>query len=72
MNALACCTGKSLDNGGVMGYREANGRGIYFGLKHLMNIDSFVQKVGLEKGLLGKKIIITGLGNIGYWAVKLL
>lgn len=28
------------------------------------------KKLGIEQGIAGKKIIIQGFGNVGYWAAK--
>ena len=28
------------------------------------------KKLGTEQGIAGKKIIIQGFGNVGYWAAK--
>lgn len=35
-----------------------------------MNNAQECEKLGLEPGLEGKRIIIQGFGNVGYWAAK--
>ena len=32
--------------------------------------DMWAKKLGIEQGIAGKKIIIQGFGNVGYWAAK--
>jgi glutamate dehydrogenase (NAD(P)+) len=51
---------------------EATGRGVQYGLKEFFRNPDDVKKAGLEGKLDGKKIIIQGLGNVGYHAAKFL
>ena len=43
-----------------------------YALKAFFENDIDVKKTGLEKGLKGKKIIVQGLGNVGYYAAYFL
>lgn len=70
LNAQACVTGKPLAQGGVRGRTEATGLGVFYGIRELVNVPEEMQKVGLETGMEGKRIIIQGLGNVGYYAAK--
>ena len=72
INAWACVTGKPINKGGIAGRTEATGRGIKFALKAFFENDKDVSKTGLTKGLEGKKIIVQGLGNVGYYAAYFL
>lgn len=69
-NALACVTGKSISQGGIEGRKEATGLGVYYGLRELCNLKKKMKKIGLPTGIEGKKIIIQGLGNVGYHVFK--
>lgn len=71
INALACVTGKSISQGGVRGRKEATGLGVYYGIREFCKMKKEMKKIGLEVGIEGKKIIIQGLGNVGYHAAKL-
>ena len=51
INAEACCTGKFIGQGGIQGRNESTGLGVYYGVRTLMKIDSFCEKVGLTRGL---------------------
>lgn len=68
INARACVTGKPLNAGGIAGRLEATGRGIQFALQEFFRHPGDVKKANLSGGLRGKKIILQGLGNVGYHA----
>ena len=70
LNAVACVTGKPVAQGGIRGRNEATGRGIFFGLKELCADPELMQSFGLTAGLEGKRIVVQGLGNVGYHAAK--
>ncbi|HMB90339.1 MAG TPA: Glu/Leu/Phe/Val dehydrogenase [Rhodothermales bacterium] len=70
LDALACVTGKPVGQGGVRGRTEATGRGVYFGIREACDIAEDMQELGLTPGLEGKRVIIQGLGNVGYHAAK--
>lgn len=66
----ACVTGKPIELSGIRGRKEATGRGVYFGVREACNFEEDMKAVGLTKGIEGKKIIVQGLGNVGYYAAK--
>jgi glutamate dehydrogenase (NAD(P)+) len=68
IDASACVTGKPVSQGGIRGRTEATGRGVCFGIREAVSVSEDMNKLKLSKGLNGKKIIIQGLGNVGYWA----
>lgn len=68
LDANACVTGKPLSQHGIRGRREATGRGVYFGLREAVNISDDMKKLNLTTGMDGKKIVLQGLGNVGYYA----
>lgn len=70
VNAFACVTGKPIPQGGVRGRTEATGRGVFFGVREACEFAEDMKRVGLEKGLEGKKVVVQGLGNVGYHAAK--
>ena len=70
VEALGCVTGKPVTQGGVRGRREATGLGVFFGIREVCNNVEVMAKLGLETGLEGKKIIVQGLGNVGYHSAK--
>tara|TARA_X000000950_G_scaffold17139_2_gene18588 strand:- start:8821 stop:10236 length:1416 start_codon:yes stop_codon:yes gene_type:complete len=72
INAQGCVTGKPVHFGGVEGRVEATGRGVQYGLQELFRNPGDLSKANLEGKLEGKKIIIQGLGNVGYHAAKFL
>jgi glutamate dehydrogenase (NAD(P)+) len=72
INASACVTGKPLNSGGIHGRVEATGRGVQYALKEFFRHPEDVAKAGLSGSLDGKKIIVQGLGNVGYHAAKFL
>ncbi|MCB0717672.1 MAG: Glu/Leu/Phe/Val dehydrogenase [Bacteroidetes bacterium] len=72
LNALACVTGKPVGQGGIRGRKEATGRGVFFGIREACSYEDDMAKLGLKTGLKGKRIIVQGLGNVGYHAAKFL
>lgn len=72
INALGCVTGKPLSQSGIEGRTEATGKGVCFGLREVCDRDIDMKRLGLERGLAGKRIIVQGLGNVGYFAAKFL
>ncbi len=70
IDALACVTGKPVAEGGVRGRTEATGRGIFYGLKEACDNSEDMKKLGLTPGLSGKRVVVQGLGNVGYHAAK--
>ena len=72
INAKACVTGKPLNAGGIQGRVEATGRGIQFALREFFRHPEDVAKARLTGKLDGKRIVVQGLGNVGYHAAKFL
>ncbi|MEP7345385.1 MAG: Glu/Leu/Phe/Val dehydrogenase [Gemmatimonadaceae bacterium] len=72
VNALACVTAKPLAQGGIRGRTEATGRGVFFGLREVCDSASEMKRLGLSRGLTGKRVVVQGLGNVGYHAAKFL
>ncbi|WP_040645371.1 Glu/Leu/Phe/Val family dehydrogenase [Rubellimicrobium thermophilum] len=72
INASACVTGKPLNAGGIHGRVEATGRGIQYALREFFRHPEDVARAHLSGGLEGKRIVIQGLGNVGYHAAKFL
>ena len=70
VDALACVTGKPVTQGGVRGRREATGLGVFYGLREVCDMPDVMKKIGLETGVQGKKVVIQGLGNVGYHTAK--
>ncbi len=72
LNALACVTAKPISQGGIRGRTEATGRGVYFGLSDACDNPEDMKRLGLSQGLEGKRVVVQGLGNVGYHAAKFL
>ena len=72
LNAWACVTGKPVNKGGIGGRTEATGRGVQYALRAFFDHPNDVKKTGLTPGLKGKRVIIQGLGNVGYHAALFL
>jgi glutamate dehydrogenase (NAD(P)+) len=70
LNALGCVTGKPIGQGGIHGRTEATGQGLFFGLREAMSHAEDMKEVGLSPGIEGKKIIVQGLGNVGFYSAK--
>ncbi|MCY4168477.1 MAG: glutamate dehydrogenase [Rhodobacter sp.] len=72
INARACVTGKPINAGGIAGRVEATGRGVQYALREFFRHPRDVSKTGLSGGLDGKRVVVQGLGNVGYHAAKFL
>jgi glutamate dehydrogenase (NAD(P)+) len=70
IDAAGCVTGKPVTQGGVRGRREATGLGIFYGIREVVNMKDVMDKLGLTTGIEGKRVIVQGLGNVGYHAAK--
>ncbi len=70
LDSLAAVTGKPVTQGGIRGRNEATGRGVYFGIRETCEDEELAKKWGLSRGFAGKRIIVQGLGNVGYHAAK--
>ncbi len=70
VDALGCVTGKPVTQGGVRGRREATGLGVFYGLREVCNMPDVMKKVGLTTGVEGKRVVVQGLGNVGYHTAK--
>ena len=72
LNAIACVTGKPIEQNGIHGRKGATGRGVVFGLEEACSFAEDMKPLGLSPGLHGKSVIVQGFGNVGYHAAKFL
>ncbi|HXG90109.1 MAG TPA: Glu/Leu/Phe/Val dehydrogenase [Vicinamibacterales bacterium] len=70
LDAMGCVTGKPVTQGGVRGRKEATGRGLYYALREAVEQADDMKRLGLATGLEGKRVVVQGLGNVGYHAAK--
>jgi glutamate dehydrogenase (NAD(P)+) len=70
LDALACVTGKPVTQGGVRGRKEATGRGLFYALREACAQNETMKRLGLSTGLEGKRVVVQGLGNVGYHVAK--
>jgi glutamate dehydrogenase (NAD(P)+) len=68
INAKACVTGKPVSGGGIQGRVEATGRGVQYALREFFRHKDDAKAAGLTGTLDGKRVIVQGLGNVGYHA----
>ncbi len=72
IDSIACVTGKPVTQYGVRGRTEATGRGVFYGIRHALSYAEDMKKLGLQPGIEGKRVVVQGLGNVGYHAAKFL
>jgi len=72
INSRACVTGKPLSAGGIAGRTEATGRGVQYALREFFRHPEDVAEAKLDGSLENKRIVVQGLGNVGYHAAKFL
>ncbi|HJR51872.1 MAG TPA: Glu/Leu/Phe/Val dehydrogenase [Gemmatimonadales bacterium] len=70
LDALGCVTAKPVSAGGIRGRVEATGRGVFYGVREVCTVREDMKALGLSTGLEGKRIVIQGLGNVGYHAAQ--
>ncbi|MGC8749275.1 Glu/Leu/Phe/Val family dehydrogenase [Hydrotalea sp.] len=70
LDAAGCVTGKPVSQGGVRGRKEATGLGVFYGVREVCNMADRMKKLGLTPGVEGKKVIVQGLGNVGFHSAK--
>jgi glutamate dehydrogenase (NAD(P)+) len=70
VDAMACVTGKPITQGGVRGRKEATGLGVFYGIREVCSMPDIMQRVGLSTGIAGKRVVVQGLGNVGYHSAK--
>ena len=70
IDAAGCVTGKPLSLGGVRGRKEATGLGVFYGVREVCLMEDVMKKQGLSVGIENKKLIVQGLGNVGYYSAK--
>lgn len=66
INAKGCVTGKPLSQHGIDGRNEATGMGVYIGIREAVSDKDDMDALGLQTGLANKKVIVQGLGNVGF------
>ncbi len=72
IDARACVTGKPRNAGGIAGRVEATGRGVQYALQEFFRHPEDVAAARMEGSLEGKRVVVQGLGNVGYHAAKFL
>ncbi len=72
INYFGCVTGKPPTNGGIRGRVEATGRGLQYAIHEFFRHPKDIALAGFDSGLAGKRVIVQGLGNVGYHVAKFL
>lgn len=72
LDAMGCVTGKPIALHGIAGRKAATGRGVAIAIRECVDIAEDMRPLGLKPGIANKKIIVQGLGNVGYNAAKIL
>ncbi len=70
IDAAGCVTGKPITQGGVKGRKEATGMGVFFGVREVCMMEDVMRDLGLTVGVEDKKVVVQGLGNVGYYSAK--
>ncbi len=71
-DAYACVTGKPVAMQGIEGRKQATGLGVYYGIRSSLELAEDLKGSGLSPGVEGKRVIVQGLGNVGYHAAYFL
>lgn len=72
VNKDACVTGKSVNRGGIAGRAEATGKGVQYALQEFFRHSEEVAAAGLNDGLASQRVVVQGLGKVGYHSAKFL
>jgi glutamate dehydrogenase (NAD(P)+) len=69
---FACVTGKPVSQGGIRGRTEATGRGVFYGVREACDHADDMKRLGLSRGIEGKRVVIQGFGNVGWHAAHIM
>lgn len=72
LDGYGCVTGKPVSQNGIAGRTEATGRGVVYALNEVCSHAEDMKDLGLSPGLEGKKVIVQGLGNVGYHTARII
>jgi len=72
LDAMGCVTGKPIALHGINGRTQATGRGVAIAVRECLLVADDMKSLGLTAGLAGKRVIVQGLGNVGYHSAKYL
>ncbi len=72
LEAQGCVTGKPIAQGGIRGRTEATGRGVAIATREACDVPEDMKALGLTPGLAGKRVVVQGLGNVGFHAATFL
>ena len=72
INYAASVTGKPIAHGGITGRIEATGRGVVYAIREFFRHKDDVKAAKMKADLQGQRVVVQGLGNVGYHAAKLL
>lgn len=72
IDGYGCVTGKPVAQNGIHGRTEATGRGVVYALNEVCSYVDDMKAIGLTPGLDGKRVIIQGLGNVGFNTAKII
>ena len=70
INYAGVTTGKEINHHGIRGREQATGLGVYYATRQILSNQQQLAKLGLTEGIKGKRFIVQGYGNVGYWASK--
>lgn len=72
VDGYGCVTGKPVSLNGIRGRTEATGRGVVYGLNEIVSYKDDMEAIGLTVGLKGKRVVVQGLGNVGFHAANII
>lgn len=72
LDSFGSVTGKPLSLHGISGRKAATGRGVAIAIRECVDVAEDMKAIGLTTGMAGKRVIVQGLGNVGYNAAKVL
>lgn len=72
VNYSGCVTGKPVAHGGIRGRIEATGRGVVYAIREFFRHPDDLKAAGFKDGLGNSRVVVQGLGNVGYHAAQLL
>ena len=72
VEGYGCVTGKPVSLNGIRGRTEATGRGVVYGLNEIVSYKDDMDEIGLTTGLKDKRVVVQGLGNVGFHAANII